>query len=65
MLSDSFKQATQKIGTTIGFEVAEDDGSVKPEPPQSAETDNTRNTINESENDDKVAPKAKQEDVDL
>ncbi|XP_011645668.1 trichohyalin-like [Pogonomyrmex barbatus] len=33
MLSDSFKQASQKIGATIGFEVAEDDNSVKPAPP--------------------------------
>lgn len=65
MLSDSFKQARQKIGATIGFEVAEDDNSVKPAPPPLVEVADVHMSAKESENGEKVAPKAKQEDVDL
>ncbi|KAG5317399.1 TWK18 protein, partial [Pseudoatta argentina] len=65
MLSDSFKQASQKIGATIGFEVAEDDNSVKPAPPPPVEVADVHLSVKESGNDEKIAPKAKQEDVDL
>ncbi|EFA09559.1 TWiK family of potassium channels protein 18-like Protein [Tribolium castaneum] len=36
-LSDTFKQASNKIGATIGITVAEDDGSVITVPPQNVE----------------------------
>lgn len=62
ILSDSFKQASQKIGATIGFEVAEDDNSVKPAPPPPVEVADVHVSAKESE---KIAPRAKQEDVDL
>lgn len=65
MLSDSFKQASQKIGATIGFEVAEDDNSVKPTPPPPVEIADVHVSTKESESDEKIAPKAKQEDIDL
>ncbi|XP_011861173.1 PREDICTED: uncharacterized protein LOC105558203 isoform X2 [Vollenhovia emeryi] len=65
MLSDSFKQASQKIGATIGFEVAEDDNSVKPAPPPPVEVADVHVSAKESESDEKIAPRAKQEDVDL
>ncbi|XP_011164624.2 uncharacterized protein LOC105199302 isoform X2 [Solenopsis invicta] len=65
MLSDSFKQASQKIGATIGFEVAEDDNSVKPAPPPPVEVADVHMTAKEPESGEKIAPKAKQEDVDL
>lgn len=63
MLSDSFKQASQKIGATIGFEVAADDNSVKPAMPPPIEIADVHMSVSES--DEKIAPKAKQEDVDL
>ncbi|XP_014484944.1 PREDICTED: trichohyalin [Dinoponera quadriceps] len=65
MLSDSFKQASQKIGATIGFEVAEDDNSVKPAAPPPVEVADVHMSMKESESEEKIAPKAKQEDVDL
>ncbi|XP_011700565.1 PREDICTED: uncharacterized protein LOC105457540 isoform X2 [Wasmannia auropunctata] len=65
MLSDSFKQASQKIGATIGFEVAEDDNSVKPAPPPPVEVADVHTSAKESDSGEKIAPKAKQEDVDL
>ncbi|XP_025268344.1 uncharacterized protein LOC105259493 isoform X2 [Camponotus floridanus] len=65
MLSDSFKHATQKIGATIGFEVAEDDNSVKPAPPPPVEIADIHVSLKESESDERIAPKAKQEDIDL
>ncbi|XP_032675265.1 uncharacterized protein LOC116846039 isoform X2 [Odontomachus brunneus] len=65
MLSDSFKQASQKIGATIGFEVAEDDNSVKPAAPPPIEVADVHVSMKESESGEKIAPKAKQEDVDL
>lgn len=65
MLSDSFKHATQKIGATIGFEVAEDDNSVKPAPPPPVEIADVHLSLKESESNERIAPKAKQEDIDL
>ena len=65
MLSDSFKHASQKIGASIGFEVAEDDNSVKPAPPPPVEIADVHVSMKESESGEKIAPKAKQEDVDL
>lgn len=65
MLSDSFKQASHKIGATIGFEVAEDDNSVKAAPPPPVEVADVHMNVKESESGKKIAPKAKQEDVDL
>ncbi|XP_071865999.1 uncharacterized protein [Bombus fervidus] len=65
MLSDSFKQASQKIGATIGFEIAEEDQSVNPAVPPPVEVADVHTTIKESDSGEKVAPKAKQEDVDL
>lgn len=49
MLSDSFKHATQKIGATIGFEVAEDDGSIQAVAPQSVEVAEVHATIAEED----------------
>lgn len=65
MLSDSFKQASQKIGATIGFEIAEDDGSVKPTVPPPVEVADVHTSLKEAESVEKIAPRAKQEDVDL
>ncbi|KAK1120071.1 hypothetical protein K0M31_012796 [Melipona bicolor] len=65
MLSDSFRQASQKIGATIGFEIAEEDRSVKAAVPPSVEIADVHTTIKESDSEEKIAPKAKQEDVDL
>jgi hypothetical protein len=36
-LSDTFKQASSKIGATIGITVAEDDGSITTVPPENVE----------------------------
>ncbi|XP_015113001.1 uncharacterized protein LOC107038414 isoform X3 [Diachasma alloeum] len=67
MLSDSFKQASQKIGATIGFEVAVDDGSIQTTAPPPVEVADVHATIKEDDeyNEKKQAPKAKEEDVDL
>lgn len=65
MLSDSFRQASQKIGATIGFAVAEEDGSVNPAVPPPVEIADIHTSVKESNSDEKIAPKAKQEDVDL
>ncbi|XP_077275988.1 uncharacterized protein LOC143904884 [Temnothorax americanus] len=65
MLSDSFKQASQKIGATIGFEVADDDNSIKPAPPPPVEVADVHVSAKESESGEKIAPRAKQEDVNL
>lgn len=65
MLSDSFRQASQKIGATIGFEIAEEDRSVNPSEPPPVEVADVHMTIKESNSGEKIAPKAKQEDVDL
>ncbi|XP_063988334.1 uncharacterized protein LOC135168265 [Diachasmimorpha longicaudata] len=67
MLSDSFKQASQKIGATIGFEVAVDDGSIQTTAPPPVEVADVHATIREDDeyNEKKQAPKAKEEDVDL
>lgn len=67
MLSDSFKQASQKIGATIGFEVAPDDGSIQTTAPPLIEVADVHTTIKEDDEykDTKQAPKAKEEDVNL
>ncbi|KOX73074.1 TWiK family of potassium channels protein 18 [Melipona quadrifasciata] len=65
MLSDSFRQASQKIGATIGFEIAEEDRSVKAAVPPSVEIADVHTTIKESDSEGKIAPKAKQEDNDV
>ncbi|XP_076240499.1 uncharacterized protein LOC143183014 [Calliopsis andreniformis] len=64
MLSDSFRQATHKIGTTIGFAVAEEDGSSAAGPPP-VEIADVHTSIKRTRSTEKIAPKAKQEDVDL
>ena len=65
MLSDSFKQASQKISATIGFEVAEDNDSDLPVPSEPVELADIHATIKQSESKEQVAPKAKQEDIEL
>ncbi|XP_043269263.1 uncharacterized protein [Venturia canescens] len=65
MLSESFRQASQKIGATIGFEVTEEDGSVHPAAPPPVEMADVHTTIKESESEEQIAPKAKQEDLEL
>ncbi|CAK9824309.1 TWiK family of potassium channels protein 18 [Anthophora retusa] len=65
MLSDSFKQASEKIGATIGFEIDEEDNSVHPAAPPPVEVADVHVIVKESESPTKIAPKAKQEDVDL
>lgn len=62
MLSDSFRHASQKIGATIGFEVAEEDRSVIPPPVEIADV---HVSVKESDSGERIAPKAKQEDMDL
>lgn len=64
MLTDQFKHASQKIGATIGFHVSEEDGSLKPGPPDPVEIAEVHGASAEGTK-EKVAPKAKQEDVDL
>ncbi|KZC12408.1 TWiK family of potassium channels protein 18 [Dufourea novaeangliae] len=65
MLSDSFRQASQKIGATIGFAIAEEDGSVIPAIPPAVEVADVHSPVKESESAEKIAPKAKQEDLDV
>ncbi|XP_053976087.1 trichohyalin isoform X1 [Hylaeus volcanicus] len=65
MLSDSFRQASQKIGATIGFAIAEEDGTINPAAPPPVELADVHTSIKESESAEKIAPTAKQEDVDL
>ncbi|XP_012153380.2 uncharacterized protein LOC100881627 isoform X1 [Megachile rotundata] len=65
MLSDSFRQASQKIGATIGFAIAEEDRSVNPAVPPPVEVADIHTSVKDSNSDEKIAPKAKQEDVDL
>lgn len=65
MLSDSFRQASQKIGATIGFAIAEEDRSVNPAVPPPVEIADIHTSVKDSNSDEKIAPKAKQEDVDL
>ncbi|XP_014207231.1 uncharacterized protein LOC106638526 [Copidosoma floridanum] len=60
MLTDQFKQASQKIGASIGFQVSDEDGSLRPAPPAPVEIADVH--LNPSE---KVAPTAKQEDDEL
>ncbi|XP_058796208.1 TWiK family of potassium channels protein 7 [Phymastichus coffea] len=65
MLTDQFKQASQKIGATIGFQVSEEDGSLKPSPPDPVEVAEVHNGTSKAKNGEeateKVAPKAKQD----
>ncbi|XP_017878322.1 uncharacterized protein LOC108623937 isoform X2 [Ceratina calcarata] len=65
MLSDSFRQASQKIGATIGFVIADEDRSVNPAVPPAVEVADVHIAVKESGSNEKIAPKAKQEDVDL
>ncbi|XP_076382615.1 uncharacterized protein LOC117219532 isoform X1 [Megalopta genalis] len=65
MLSDSFRQASQKIGATIGFAFAEEDRSVNPAVPTPVEVAEVHSPVKETDSAEKIAPKAKQEDVDL
>lgn len=65
MLSDSFRQASQKIGATIGFEVAEEDRSVNSVIPPPVEIADVHVSVKESDSGERIAPKAKQEDMDL
>ncbi|XP_076651599.1 uncharacterized protein LOC143358382 isoform X3 [Halictus rubicundus] len=65
MLSDSFRQASQKIGATIGFAFAEEDRSINPAIPPPVEVAEVHSPVKESDSAEKIAPKAKQEDVDL
>lgn len=64
MLSDSFKQASQKIGATIGFGIAEEDPTAADGPPPDEIADG-QTSVKDSESEEKIAPKAKHEDVDL
>jgi hypothetical protein len=71
MLADQFKRASQKIGASIGFQVSDEDGSLKPVSSDSVELAEVHsftgapNTETETDSKDKVAPTAKQEDVEL
>ncbi|XP_076295916.1 uncharacterized protein LOC143216594 [Lasioglossum baleicum] len=65
MLSDSFRQASQKIGATIGFAFAEEDRSINAAVPPPVEVAEVHSPVKESDSAEKIAPKAKQEDVDL
>ncbi|XP_011500827.1 PREDICTED: uncharacterized protein LOC105364559 [Ceratosolen solmsi marchali] len=71
MLADQFKHASQKIGASIGFQVSEEDGSLKPAAPDPVEVAEDHSAIGvpstaaETDSKDKAAPKAKQEDDEL
>lgn len=52
-LSDTFKQASTKIGATIGVDIAEDDGSVATVPPETVEMPKVHNASNLVQNSDK------------
>lgn len=59
MLVDQFKQASQKIGASIGFQVSDEDGSLRPAPPEPVEVADVHEIR------EKVAPKAKPEEAEL
>ncbi|XP_069692216.1 potassium channel subfamily K member 18 isoform X2 [Periplaneta americana] len=48
-LSDSFRQASAKIGATIGLKVNEEDGTITPVPPVQIELPEVHNTITKSQ----------------
>ena len=65
---DQFKQASQKIGASIGLHVSDEDGSLKPPPPEAveiAEVHHAGTTTTASPAEEKVAPKAKLDDKEL
>lgn len=67
MLTDQFKQASQKIGASIGFHVSEEDGSLKPGHPEFVEVADIHGNVTSTsaESKEKMAPQAKPEDADL
>ncbi|KAJ8686901.1 hypothetical protein QAD02_022695 [Eretmocerus hayati] len=68
MLADQFKQASQKIGASIGLHVSEEDGSLKPDaPPEPIEIADIHATIKTSQTDigEKLAPTVKHEEAEL
>lgn len=48
-LSDSFRQASAKIGATIGLRVSEEDGSITPVPPAQIEMPEVHGTVTKSQ----------------
>jgi len=48
-LSDSFRQASAKIGATIGLRVNEEDGTITPVPPVQIELPEVHGTITKSQ----------------
>ncbi|XP_014222717.1 uncharacterized protein LOC106649680 isoform X2 [Trichogramma pretiosum] len=60
-LADQFKQASQKIGLAIGVHVAEEEGALKPVPPERVEIAEVHGAAPK----ERVAPKAKPEEADL
>jgi hypothetical protein len=48
-LSDSFRQASAKIGATIGLRVNEEDGTITPVPPVQIELPDVHGTITKSQ----------------
>lgn len=48
-LSDSFRQASAKIGATIGLRVNEEDGSITPVPPPQIEVPEVHGTVTKSQ----------------
>ena len=48
-LSDSFRQASAKIGATIGLQVKEEDGTITPIPPVQIELPEVHGTITKSQ----------------
>jgi hypothetical protein len=48
-LSDSFRQASAKIGATIGLRVSEEDGTITPVPPVQIELPEVHGTITKSQ----------------
>lgn len=63
MLSDQFQQASQKIGTTIGLQIVDEDGSIHATIPPGVEIPDIHTSgIKSNEG---VAPKAKPEEVNL
>lgn len=68
MLSDSFKEASQKIGATIGLEMAEEEGTLQAVGPPLVELADVHMNSKQAEAEksaQKSAPKAKEEEMDL
>lgn len=66
MLTDQFKQASQKLGASIGFQVSDEDGSLRPvERIEMPEIHGVTRIDTKEKIEEKIAPRAKQEEAEL